>query len=123
MKTRKKLFLTLTTTLLTMPEIIGATEYVKCGGDNRFPLLFTNMTATFVNIIKILVPIFLVISGMVAEKKVRSFDLRKIVADEVELLFEVVLLLELVLTLEVVPLLEDVATFVVEDFRAVLFVF
>lgn len=70
MKTRKKISLILSTALLIMPEIIGATEYVKCGGDNRFPLLFTNMTATFVNIIKILVPIFLVIGGMISFFKV-----------------------------------------------------
>lgn len=70
MKTRNKIKLLLMTAFLMMPEFICATEYIQCGGGNKFPKLFAAMTTTFMNIIKILVPIFLVIGGMVAFFKV-----------------------------------------------------
>ena len=66
MKTRKKLTFLLTTALLIMPEIIGATKYITCGDNKRFPLLFAQVTSNFITIIKVLVPIFLVIGGMIA---------------------------------------------------------
>jgi len=70
MKTRKKLYLILTTALLIMPEITQAAEYIICGEQKKFPLAFAKVTSNFILIIKILVPIFLVIGGMIAFFKV-----------------------------------------------------
>jgi len=70
MKTRKKISLILSTALLIMPEIIGATEYISCGKGHRFPLLFAKVTSNFIIIIKVLVPILLVIGGMISFFKV-----------------------------------------------------
>ncbi len=53
-----------------MPEIVFATDYIICDTDKKFPLVFAQMTSTFMTIIKIFVPILLVISGMISFLKV-----------------------------------------------------
>lgn len=70
MKIKNKIKLLLTTAFLIMPEIIGATKYITCGDNKRFPLLFAQVTSNFITIIKVLVPIFLVIGGMISFFKV-----------------------------------------------------
>lgn len=70
MKTRKRITFLLTTALLIVPEITRAAEYITCGNEKKFPLAFAKVTSNFILIIKILVPIFLVIGGMIAFFKV-----------------------------------------------------
>ena len=66
-KFKKILFLNL---ILIVPEIAHATDYVVCGIDKKFPLVFAELTSTFMTLIKIAVPILLVISGMITFLKV-----------------------------------------------------
>ena len=57
---------------LAMPKIALASKYVVCDGDKKIPYAFTSVTATLVTLIKIAIPIFLVISGMIAFFKVAA---------------------------------------------------
>ena len=66
-KFKKILFLSV---ILIIPEIAHATDYVVCGIDKKFPLVFAELTSTFMTLIKIAVPILLVISGMITFLKV-----------------------------------------------------
>lgn len=68
MKKLKYVFLTLGTFLI--PNVVLATDYVVCGNNKRFPLVFASMFSTLITIIKIGVPIFLVIGGMISFLKV-----------------------------------------------------
>lgn len=68
MKKLKYIFLTLVTFLI--PNVVLATDYVVCNNNRRFPLVFASMFSTLITIIKIGVPLFLVISGMISFLKV-----------------------------------------------------
>lgn len=53
-------------------EDVYAIDYVSCGGNHKMPLTIVNMVKLVINLIKICVPIFLIISGMVGFAKVVS---------------------------------------------------
>ena len=72
MKKKKNLSKILIMTTLLIPEISRAAEYIVCDNDKKFPFIFAQLTSTFITLIKILVPILLVISGMVSFLKVRN---------------------------------------------------
>ena len=69
MKKLKNLFL-----LLFIPEVVFAssTQYIICGNDRRFPLVFANLFSTIIIFVKIFIPIMLVISGMITFFKVAA---------------------------------------------------
>ena len=70
MKKTKYLKIILPLVTLIVPEIALAGKYVVCGNNKAFPLVFAELISTLMNIIKIVVPILLVISGMIAFFKV-----------------------------------------------------
>lgn len=70
MKNNKKAMIILPLLALVIPEIIHATNYIVCGNDRRFPYVFAQLISTFMTIIKIVVPILLVVSGMISFLKV-----------------------------------------------------
>ncbi len=69
MKRKKTLNVMILLTLLT-PTIINAKEYIVCGTDKKFPTVIATLISTAYVIIKILVPILLVISGILSFLKV-----------------------------------------------------
>lgn len=58
--------------VLSTPNIVFATKYIICDEDKRIPYIFASMVATILTLIKILVPVFLVIGGMVSFFKVAA---------------------------------------------------
>ena len=63
----KKLIVLLT--LLT-PTIISAKEYIVCGANKKFPTIIGTMVSTIYVIIKTIVPLLLVFSGLISFLKV-----------------------------------------------------
>lgn len=63
----KKIILTLT---LFIPQIAQAADYIVCDNDKKFPYIFAQITSTAMTIIKIVIPILLVITGMISFFKV-----------------------------------------------------
>ena len=59
----KKLFLFV---LLMSPSIVNAADYVVCGNNKKFPFAFATVIAIFLVIVRIVVPLFLVITGMIS---------------------------------------------------------
>lgn len=56
--------------VFAIPQIVCAAEYIVCGNDHYIPLAFANIFSLFVTIIRIVVPILLVITGMISFFKV-----------------------------------------------------
>lgn len=58
--------------VLFMPSIVFADEYLVCGynGDRVYPLIFGTIFSTLYNLIRILVPVIFVITGIVSFLKV-----------------------------------------------------
>ena len=56
--------------ILLTPTIINAKEYIVCGTDKKFPTVIGTLISTVYTIIRILVPILLVISGILSFLKV-----------------------------------------------------
>lgn len=52
--------------LLLMPVYVHAADYLLCGNDKKIPLVFGQVMSVLFVIIKILVPILLVITGMIS---------------------------------------------------------
>lgn len=67
MKKIKKVLLMIT---LLMPQIVNAADYIVCDNDKKFPYVFAQITSTTMTIIKIVIPILLVITGMISFFKV-----------------------------------------------------
>ena len=67
MKKIKKVLLMIT---LLMPQIVNAADYIVCDNDKKFPYVFAQITSTAMTIIKIVIPILLVITGMISFFKV-----------------------------------------------------
>lgn len=67
---KKKILYAITMIGLALPEITLAAEYITCGDNKRFPLAAAQVISIFMIIIKIVIPILLVISGMIAFFKV-----------------------------------------------------
>ena len=65
----KKIILTIP---LFMPQLVSAGEYIVCDNDKKFPYIFPQITSTAMSIIKIVVPIILVITGMISFFKVTT---------------------------------------------------
>lgn len=70
MKKKKIIYLTLILSVLIIPEIVNAKEYIICGEDGQFPYVFVDLISKFFKLIKIVIPILLVISGMISFLKV-----------------------------------------------------
>ena len=56
--------------LLLMPVCVNASDYLLCGNDKRFPLSVAQLVSLLFVLIKILVPILFVITGIVSFLKV-----------------------------------------------------
>ena len=56
--------------ILTTPNVVFATKYIVCDGDKKIPYIIPSSVALLVTIVRIIVPILLVISGMLAFFKV-----------------------------------------------------
>ena len=67
---KKKITYAITLMGLLLPEITFASEYIACGEDKKFPLAAAQVISIFMIIVKIVVPILLVVSGMIAFLKV-----------------------------------------------------
>ena len=70
MKKNKKTIKIILLLTLLLPEIAHATEYVVCGADKKIPLVLASLISTVMTIIKIIIPILIVISGMISFLKV-----------------------------------------------------
>ena len=68
MKNIKKALVALS--VLVFPSVVFATDYVVCGNNRKFPLVIADMFSILFIIIKIMVPLFLVFSGMISFFKV-----------------------------------------------------
>lgn len=63
----KKIFIFV---LLMSPSIVYAADYVVCGNNKKFPFAFATVIAIFLVIVRIVVPLLLVITGMISFIKV-----------------------------------------------------
>jgi len=70
MKKSKNIKKVLLITSLFIPHIVRATDYIVCDNDKKFPYIFAQITSTAMTIVKILIPILLVITGMISFFKV-----------------------------------------------------
>lgn len=52
------------------PSIVYAADYVVCGNDKKFPFVLASLIALLMVLVKIIVPLFLVITGIVSFVKV-----------------------------------------------------
>lgn len=68
-KLMKKISTLLVLSIILTPQIASAAEYIVCGS-KKFPSAIVNVVATFITIIKIVVPILLVVGGMISFLKV-----------------------------------------------------
>ena len=59
-------------TILSTPNIVFATKYIVCDGEKRIPYAFASMVSTVLILIRILIPVFLVIGGMISFFKVAA---------------------------------------------------
>lgn len=64
MKNKKALKKILFLSLLLMPKIIYAKDYIICGHERKIPIVFGNLLSFFYVLIRIIVPILLVASGL-----------------------------------------------------------
>lgn len=51
---------------LFLPEIVFASDFLVCGNERKFPLIFATIVSILYTAVKIIVPIFLVIFGMLS---------------------------------------------------------
>ena len=70
MKKNEKIKKTLLMITLFIPQIVSAADYVVCDNDKKFPYIFAQITSTTMTIVKIVIPILLVITGMISFFKV-----------------------------------------------------
>ena len=70
MKKKKNILFLLPLISLSIPEIAFATKYIVCGNNKVFPLVVADLISILMNIVKIVIPILLVISGMISFFKV-----------------------------------------------------
>lgn len=71
---KKKNYMKILTALIVLstPNIVFATTYLICDEDKKIPYAFATMVSTVLTLIKILVPVFLVIGGMISFFKVAA---------------------------------------------------
>lgn len=71
---KKKNYIKILTALIVLstPNIVFATTYLICDEDKKIPYAFATMVSTVLTLIKILVPVFLVIGGMISFFKVAA---------------------------------------------------
>lgn len=56
--------------ILMSPQIVFATEYIVCGDDKHIPKVIGDLFSALMVVVKIIVPILLVVSGMISFLKV-----------------------------------------------------
>lgn len=62
----------LTLSLTTFPQIVGATKYISCGEDTKIPYAIADIFSKLIIIVRIIIPILMVITGMISFLKVVS---------------------------------------------------